>query len=159
MKIRKKTKKDFLDAYRSEYRRLDEQNGGNHTIEIIMNAARYHQLDFLDFLAHEVGIDFTENGKTALFWLAGEADCKAVELLIAVGSRVNTTVKGTASPLMHAAFNNQIEMAKLLVRHGAEVNYQDANKDSALSFAQKQGHTEIGAFLSSILGTALEAVK
>ncbi len=137
--------------YHSELRRYDEIRGGDHTMDLIIDAARRHNKELLDYLANKVGINYAENGKTALFWLAGGDDPRAVELLITAGAKVNAATQGAASPLMHAAFRNRLENAHLLVQHGAEIGYCDANGDSALSFAEEQGHTEVSDYLKSIL--------
>jgi ankyrin repeat protein len=132
-----------LTELHSAWRRLDEIGGGDHSLDIIMDAARRHKLEFLLLAAREIGINYTENGKTALFWLAGEEDLEAVMLLIEAGAKIDAAAKGAASPLMHAAFRNRLGMVQLLIQHGAKVDYRDANGDSALSFAEEHGHHEI----------------
>lgn len=52
---------------------------------------------------------------------------------------------------MHAAYRNQLDMAKLLVKHGARVHDIDGNGDTALSFAEEQGHEEMVAYLRSLM--------
>lgn len=147
---RKKDKKLIADL-NSEWRRLDEMSGGNHSLELIMDAARRNNPELLQVLDQEIGINCTENGKTALFWLAGEADLNALQLLITKGAKVNAAEKGAASPLMHAAFRNRFAVINFLVQHGAKVDYCDANGDSALSFAQEQGHDDVVNYLISVM--------
>ncbi len=147
---RKKDKKPIASLH-AEWRKLDEISGGDHSLDLIMDAARAGDHDFLQFLAQKIGINYTENGKTALFWLAGEADLVAAERLILAGAKLNAAEKGAATPLMHAAYRNQLDMLRLLVEKGAQVDYHDANGDSALSFAQEQGHQEALEYLQSVL--------
>jgi ankyrin repeat protein len=138
--------------YYSEMRRLEEQQGGgNHTMSMLLNAAQRHDEDFLLYLTREIGVNYAEAGKTALFWLSGDDDPRAVELLVQAGSKVNAAQTGAASPLMHAAFNNRLHNVRLLVQHGAELGYCDANGDSALSLAEAQGHTDVVNYLNSVL--------
>jgi uncharacterized protein len=116
-----------------------------------MDAARRHNEELLQYLSREIGINYAEDGKTALFWLSGDDDPQAVELLLRAGAKANAAQAGAASPLMHAAFRNRLDNVRLLAQHGAEIGYRDANGDSALSFAQAQGHTEVVDYLNSVL--------
>lgn len=150
------TRKKKLDSrlraeYYSEMRRHDEQGGGDHSMAILMDAARRHNEELLQYLSREIGINYAEDGKTALFWLSGDDDPQAVELLLRAGAKANAAQAGAASPLMHAAFRNRLDNVRLLAQHGAEIGYRDANGDSALSFAQAQGHTEVVDYLNSVL--------
>lgn len=135
----------------SERRRLDEIGGGDHTLDLIMNTAIQGDTELLGFLARNFGINYAEGGKHALFWIAGTNDLKAAELLINAGSTVHNAGKKAASPLMHAAYRNQPDMAKLLIKHGARVHYADGNGDTALSFAEDQGHSEMAAYLKGLM--------
>ncbi len=141
--------------YHSELRRLDEAGGGDHSMDLIMHTARRHNEELLGYWADKIGINYAEDGKTALFWLAGDEDPRAVELLIKAGGKVNAATPSAASPLMHAAFRNRLENARLLVQYGAEIGYCDANGDSALSFAEVEGHAEVVNYLKSILSVKI----
>jgi uncharacterized protein len=138
-------------AYYYELRRLDEQGGGDHTMTILLDAAQQHNEALLRTVARERGINYTEDGKTALFWLAGDDNLHALELLLQLGAKLNAAQTGAASPLMHAAYRNRMDNVQLLVRRGAAVDYTDANGDSALSFAEAQGHIAIVDYLKHIL--------
>jgi ankyrin repeat protein len=138
-------------AYLYELRRLDEQDGGDHSMEIIMDAARRHDADLLAYLSRRIGINYAEDGKHALFWLAGDEDTVPVALLLSAGGNANAAQQGAASPLMHAARRNRLAMARLLVQHDAIVGYTDANGDTAFSIAEESGHSEMVAYLQSIL--------
>jgi uncharacterized protein len=146
-----KSSSKFQSAYESDLRRYQEQHGSDATLDIIQDAARRKEADYLAFLANRVGLNRTEDGKTALFWLAGTNELEAVRLLVQHGASVQSAGKGAASPLMHAAYCNQLEMAKLLVAQGARVDFKDKNGDSALSFAQERGHGEMVAFLEQAM--------
>ena len=47
------------------------------------------------------------------------------------------------SPLMRAAFWGRLEVVKLLIEHGASVNYQDNKQETALMTAAERGHKEV----------------
>lgn len=51
------------------------------------------------------------------------------------------------SPLLIATHNNQVEIAKALIKAGADVNLQDHIQDSAYLYAGAQGKTEILTFM------------
>jgi hypothetical protein len=147
-----KRKKKMKAEYYSELHRIDELLGsGDHTMYLIMDAARRHNEELLHYLADIKGINYANEGKTALFWLAGEGDIRSVKLLIKAGAHVNAFKSGVASPLMHAAFRNRLEIVQLLVQNGAVINYTDADGDSALSLAEAEGHTEVVNYLKKRL--------
>lgn len=57
---------------------------------------------------------------------------------------VNDTLGiGVASPLNVASFAGRIDVVKLLLDYGADVNYQDKSGYSALLWAASQGYTQI----------------
>jgi uncharacterized protein len=146
----KKRDSKLQQALGLDRRRYQEQHGDDATLDIIQDAARHGRADYLAFLAKEVGIDFAEDGKTALFWLAGSNELAAVRHLIEAGASVQARGKRAASPLMHAAFRNQLEMAQLLVQRGARIDYRDQNGDTALALAKEQGHLEMVALLERL---------
>ncbi len=51
------------------------------------------------------------------------------------------------SPLILAAKKNNIEMVKLLIKEGADVNYANMGSDTALKIAAKKDFTEIASLL------------
>lgn len=55
------------------------------------------------------------------------------------------------TPLMHAAYKGKLDMCKLLLRHGADVNcHQHEHGYTALMFAALSG--EVLAFILMLLG-------
>ncbi len=147
----KKHERACRAAYYAALRREQERGGGDDPMALLMDTARRKDESLLAFLAKEFGINYAEDGKNALFWVAGDGDTEAAALLINAGAKTNAVVNGAASPLMHAAFCNQLDMARLLLRHGAQVAYTDANGDSALSIAEAQGYAEMVALLRSAM--------
>lgn len=137
----------------SGLRGMDEQSGGDHCFELLLQAAKRHDAELLSALASEFGINITENGKNALFWIAGSKDVAAADMLIKAGCKVEAIAEGEASPLMHAAHNNQIEMVEFLLKRRADPNYADANGDTALSIAREKAHLEIVSLLEKHIAT------
>ncbi len=116
-------------------------------------------------LDHGASVDVTNSfGKTALYYAIQLNDHRLVELLIDRGADVNHTYKSAKeindpcgmlrhtkrTPLMHAAQNSDIDMIKLLVKHGARLNDVDEMSFSTLDYAEMDSKSENFAFLKSI---------
>ncbi len=52
-----------------------------------------------------------------------------------------------STPLMQCSNKNQVEMAKLLIAHGADVNIQDSNGDPVIHWAAYYGQVELTRLL------------
>lgn len=92
-------------------------------------------------------------GKTALFYAIGENDHEAADLLLAHKADVNHSYKSAAelrngdecvypdlghtkrTPLMHAAQHADVDMLKLLIKYGANLNATDERGFNAVDFA------------------------
>lgn len=71
-----------------------------------------------------------------------------VEFCIEKGADLNTTKrKSGILPLQLTACFGDIEMAKLLIDNGANINIADKNGVSAKDYAKKMGQTKMEAFL------------
>jgi ankyrin repeat protein len=70
-------------------------------------------------------------------------DLPGVAKALERGGNVNATDKNKRSLLLIATSNAHIEMAKLLVKNGADVNQQSDNMDSAFLYAGAAGQTEL----------------
>lgn len=71
-----------------------------------------------------------------------------VKQLLASGGNANVTDAGGYSALAAASENNHLEIVKLLIAHGANVNYKNGIH-TALSLAKAAGHKEVVEFLIS----------
>jgi ankyrin repeat protein len=60
---------------------------------------------------------------------------------------VNCRGEGGGSPLHEAAANGQIEMAKLLLDHGANLNAKEEHGKTPLTIALEYKQTEMAKFL------------
>lgn len=70
-------------------------------------------------------------------------DLAAVKGALEKGTKVNTQDKNKRSLLLIATINQQLEMAQLLVAHGADVNLQADNLDSPFLYAGASGQTAL----------------
>lgn len=68
-------------------------------------------------------------------------DYDAVKNLVIAGADINEKSKGM-TPLMHAARQNRVQVVKLLLSQGAEVDSQSKYGYTALDYAKMSGATE-----------------
>lgn len=92
---------------------------------------------------------YDENGKTKLIIAATANRIDEVNTLLVNGANVNLAeqkgLEGT--PLMYATSTGNVELCKLIIDHGANVNAVDVNKDHALNWATYYGHVKIMTLL------------
>jgi ankyrin repeat protein len=90
------------------------------------------------------------SGRTALMFASSGPFAETVGLLLKRGAEVN--VQGTLegfTPLMTAAAEGLTDVVRILLAAGADRDIKDEDGDTALSFAQQNGHTEVVALLES----------
>ena len=76
-------------------------------------------------------------------------DAASTRVLIQAGENVNaSTLDGKYTPLMRAADNGNIEIARMLIEAGAEVNWVSINGYTALTEAAVKGHTDMVRLLA-----------
>ncbi|HVY76024.1 MAG TPA: ankyrin repeat domain-containing protein [Puia sp.] len=78
-----------------------------------------------------------------IFNLIARDDISGVRQALETGIGINTVDESGRSLLLIATNNRQTEMAKLLVKHGADVNLQANNQDSPFLYAGASGQTEL----------------
>lgn len=100
-----------------------------------------------------------DNGIPPLIWAALEGNVKEVKALLIGGADVN--ICNDETPLMVAAKkgydSEHIEIVKLLLSHGANVNATDLYGSSALRLAQRKGLTKMVDLLAAHGGKYLGA--
>ena len=95
-----------------------------------------------------------ENGQTALMLAVGQYDPGVVEYLLQHGAKINVRDKQGRTALLvaidapdHYSYDVQykytLEIAKMLVKFGANVNTRANNGDSPLKAAYRRGHKDI----------------
>lgn len=80
-----------------------------------------------DVNAHSRGSEPTVlwgGGRSPLMWAAARGDLAMIKVLLAAGAKVNE-VEGFGTALIQAAWMDQTEAARLLVKNGADVNARD----------------------------------
>ena len=101
------------------------------------------------FLARGADVNATteQTQSTALMWAVEMPHPNIVRVLLDAGAEARTsTVKGF-TPLMHAAGNGDIEMAKTLIAAGVDVNELSADGTHVLPFAIVRGQLPFALFL------------
>jgi len=80
----------------------------------------------------------------------GDGDTKVVQRFLDNGVKINDDKSFAWSPLQIAANKGQLEVIKMLVEHGAALNYQHPiTKMTALSMAAYDGYTDVVQYLLS----------
>ncbi len=81
---------------------------------------------------------------------------KCFDLLIEKGEDVNKVCDGYIPPLMHAAQYGRLDMVKILVAKGADINYKytgdyaPANGETPLTYAEKNNQQAVADYLRSL---------
>lgn len=90
-------------------------------------------------------------GDTALMWAANGGHLNVVEFLVEHGANVNAAATGHicagSTALIYASEKGHVNVVKYLIKHGANINAKNKNGDTALSIAEKNGHTEVARIL------------
>jgi ankyrin repeat protein len=81
---------------------------------------------------------------------------RCFNLLISLGADVNKSCAGYVPPLMHAAKYGHLDMVKILVAKGADINYKysgdytPAVGQTPLTYAEKFNQTAVADYLRSL---------
>ena len=80
-----------------------------------------------------------------LFEAIDKSDLKKAKMVLSNGTDINNTSRliNGPSPLIYASSWNKIEIVKLLITYGADVNIKDKNGLTALMWAARKGHHDI----------------
>ncbi len=109
------------------------RNGDNRLVkQLILKGAL---LDYQD-----------DQGYTALAVAALEGHLTTMKVLINAGADVDAVAEGR-SVLMHVVNNNNVLLSQLLIKSGADVNYQDDEGDTALKIARRKGYFDLDLML------------
>lgn len=90
-----------------------------------------------------------KDGYTPLYYAIRKGACDIVRTLLDAGAKVNTVLGKSKEiyPLGLAVHVNNVEMVKLLLKHGADVNFGGEGKFVPLIGAATLGHLEIAKLL------------
>ena len=89
------------------------------------------------------------SGRTALMYAATGDNVESVQLLLQAGADPNRIdSQEHFTPLMFAAAEGQLEVVRVLLDHGAQRSLEDVDGETALEFAEQNGHAEVVELLS-----------
>jgi ankyrin repeat protein len=89
-------------------------------------------------------------GRTALMYGAAGPYSQTVQLLLERGADLNIRDKEEGwTALMFAAAEGQSDVIQVLLSHGANMKVTDTDGDTALDFAEKNGHQEAAKILKT----------
>jgi Ankyrin repeats (3 copies) len=71
---------------------------------------------------------------------ASDGNAAEVERLLSVGVNVNTKDKWGWTAMSMAAYGGHVEVARVLISHGATLDHQDVDEDTPLTLARNKGH-------------------
>ena len=92
-----------------------------------------------------------KEGRTALMMVSSGPYPEAVKLLLDNRAEINITDNEEHfTALMYAAAEGQMDNVKLLLSYKADPLLKDIDGDNAMTFAVKNGHTDIASLLKSI---------
>jgi ankyrin repeat protein len=73
-----------------------------------------------------------------------------IELLVSHGADVNATQAGSFTPIFSAAAANRIDLAEMLMEHGANPHHASDQGKTPADFAREHGHAELAAWFDSL---------
>ncbi|MCC9656900.1 ankyrin repeat domain-containing protein [Rhodopirellula halodulae] len=96
-------------------------------------------------LSKDVQVDHRDSfGRTALMYACTADNAETVKLLLDHGADVNLVDnEENFSPLMFAAAEGQLEVVELLLKAGADPTKADIDGETAIDFANSNGHAEV----------------
>lgn len=74
----------------------------------------------------------------------------AIELLVAHGADVNATQAGGFTAIFSAAAANRIDLAEMLMEHGANPHHASDEGKTPADFARERGHAEFADWLDAL---------
>ncbi|KAF7285836.1 ankyrin repeat and KH domain-containing protein 1-like isoform X5 [Rhynchophorus ferrugineus] len=90
----------------------------------------------------------SEEGESLLSLACSAGYFELAQVLLAMHANVEDRgIKGECTPLMEAASAGHLDIVRLLVHHGADVNAQSTSGNTPLMYACAGGHTEVVKFL------------
>lgn len=90
-----------------------------------------------------IGCAMAQSAKINLIKLAETGDLMAIEQAFKNGTNLEQRDWRLRTPLMAATHTNQIQVARFLIEHGADVNAKDASLDSPYLYSGAKGLKEI----------------
>lgn len=102
----------------------------------------------LDEDIREINVQtINSEGDTVLHYACLWGDARAVRLLLASGSDVNSLGDMERSPLHVAVSNRFCDIVEILLSHGAHTNKKDSFGDTPLELADQMGYQDVSSLL------------
>ena len=91
-------------------------------------------------------------GRTPVMYASSGPYAETEKFLLENGAAVNVTDTGEGfSAIMFAGGEGHTEVIETLLAHGADANKKDVDGDTALTFAQRNGHREAAMLLEAAM--------
>ena len=109
----------------------------------LASAAAADRVEAMRWLIDRFGMT-VEQGVEALNAAAASNRFEAARFLLNLGVDVNTrSTSYGRSPLMNVAWRGDVELARLLLEHGADASYSEGRSNSVISFAARAGRKHV----------------
>jgi ankyrin repeat protein len=122
--------------------KVDEQNESKKTA--LMLAAFYGKLHLVKALRQfDASYSKRDNsGMAAIHYAIDGGNCDTIEYMVMDGADINEidTVNGWTPLLRAASLNAKADVARVLIRYGADMNIDDVNQKTALMVATINGN-------------------
>ena len=127
---------DILRCFIENKADVDARTGNCHCTLLIV-ASKYGHTNAVNVLLQygaNVALYTDKSGRTALHFAAGSSDnsCEILRCLIENGADIDKGRNDNQTPLMIAAQKGHVSVATFLIEHGANVDLQDENGNTAL---------------------------
>ena len=119
----------------------------------LMFAAVSGHTDAVRYLAGLPEVDLnqqSEDGHTALHFAVERKHPDVVQVLINMGTDIETKNDKGHSPLHEASISGELTTVKMLVEAGADVRATDSERTTCLMFAAHSGHTDAVRYLAGL---------
>lgn len=128
--------------------RLEPHLSSNQLVDIAANNEAW--LDYSATQRADMSQYFRDMGyRSGVFNTVDLDDVASTRALIRAGENVNAvTLDGKWTPLLRASGNGNVEIARMLIDAGAEINWESIDGNSALAEAAANGHTEMVRLLA-----------
>ena len=126
---------DILRCFIENKADVDARTGNCHCTLLIVVSKYGHTNAVNVLLQYGANVALTDkSGRTALHFAAGSSDnsCEILRCLIENGADIDKGRNDNQTPLMIAAQKGHVSVATFLIEHGANVDLQDENGNTAL---------------------------
>ncbi len=129
-----KSMDDNESGYGSRYQNRYEDGVKGEMVRLLTEAGA--KVEFKD----------KEGGRKMLLQAICDGSTAEVENIIKAGISINDTVENETTPLMKAVIADNFDMVEFIVKKGADINFENSQGGSALSYSLPAGNTDSGYF-------------